>query len=179
MRKPVLLFLVLLLPLFVPLLLVAKTLHEFHVTPTYKVKITGYDPRDMLRGHYLVFRYDWQWMEGQKPQDADDFMQQWIKGVPQSHPQDRDLCLSGDRERPLATLVSPREPARKLCAAVIKPRHRKGDWGDIGLNRYYIPQAEAVTLERQLRSGEADFHVRLGVRPDGSAFIRDLVIEKR
>src|SRR5690606_7599283 len=28
-------------------------------TAEYRIKIRGYDPRDILRGHYLIFQYDW------------------------------------------------------------------------------------------------------------------------
>lgn len=47
----------LLLPLLVPALLTGKIMYERAQAPIYQVRIEGYDPRDLLYGHYLMFRF--------------------------------------------------------------------------------------------------------------------------
>lgn len=47
----------LLLPVLIPALLVGKIMAERAAAPVYYVRIEGYDPRDLLYGHYLVFRF--------------------------------------------------------------------------------------------------------------------------
>ena len=49
--------LALVLPVLVPLLLTGKIVYERSTAPVYLVRIEGYDPRDMLYGHYLRFRF--------------------------------------------------------------------------------------------------------------------------
>ena len=49
--------LALILPVLVPLLLAGKIVYERAMAPVHLVRIEGYDPRDMLYGHYLRFRF--------------------------------------------------------------------------------------------------------------------------
>lgn len=49
--------LALILPLLVPVLLIGNIIWVRHQALIYPVKIEGYDPRDLLYGHYLMFRY--------------------------------------------------------------------------------------------------------------------------
>ena len=49
--------------LLVPILILAGMslghFHDQHTGTLWRIPITGYDPRDILRGHYLQFRYEW------------------------------------------------------------------------------------------------------------------------
>lgn len=47
----------LLIAILVPVMMVAAIAYDRASAPTYKVRIDGYDPRDLLYGHYLVFRF--------------------------------------------------------------------------------------------------------------------------
>lgn len=43
--------------ILIPMLMIGAILYERHEAPVYKVRIEGYDPRDLLYGHYLTFRF--------------------------------------------------------------------------------------------------------------------------
>lgn len=50
----------LLIPILVLAVLTGIEQHHFTTSPRYKVKIAGYDPRDLLQGRYITYRYLWQ-----------------------------------------------------------------------------------------------------------------------
>lgn len=58
----------LILPVLVPLLLAGKIVFDRSSAPIYLVRIEGFDPRDMLYGHYLRFRF-----APEKSARSDDF----------------------------------------------------------------------------------------------------------
>ncbi|NBX66481.1 MAG: hypothetical protein EBQ96_05740 [Proteobacteria bacterium] len=41
---------------------------RYYNSPTYDVVMAGYDPRDIVYGKYIMFRYDWDHPESQKPE---------------------------------------------------------------------------------------------------------------
>lgn len=49
--------LALLVTVLVPVLMTGSIMYERAAAPVYKVRIEGYDPRDLLYGHYLTFRF--------------------------------------------------------------------------------------------------------------------------
>lgn len=59
--------------LFLPLVFlgVDSGMHAWHMTsaPKYSVVIEGYDPRDLVYGEYLQFRYRWDDAKSQKPEN--------------------------------------------------------------------------------------------------------------
>lgn len=109
----------------------------------WEVPVQGYDPRDLLRGHYLVFQYDW-------PIEDED-------AVPGPGMM---LCLDGDAP----TLTSAEVvPLQTRC-----PRPLRAAPGDTLLaGRLYIPQERAAALERQLADPALRGIVTLRVREDG------------
>ena len=44
----------------------AGTHHRARQGVEWDVPIAGYDPRDLLRGHYVIYRYDWPGLEGRR-----------------------------------------------------------------------------------------------------------------
>lgn len=41
-------------------------------SPTYEVVMAGYDPRDIVYGKYVIFNYDWNHPESQKPEGLEN-----------------------------------------------------------------------------------------------------------
>ena len=60
----------------------------------WEVPIQGSDPRDLLRGHYVEFRYDWPIRSEDADVDADGA--QATEGAFRPMPQINHLCLIGD-----------------------------------------------------------------------------------
>ncbi len=115
----------------------------------WDVQVAGYDPRDLLRGHYITYQYVW-------PGVAD---------VMQLYGDDR-LCLEGqaphiDRASALKP-DDPEHPAR--CTSVLRPsRETNTLHGGI----YYVPQARATEYESKLRDPKLKATLRVRVREDG------------
>jgi hypothetical protein len=119
----------------------------------WEVAIQGYDPRDLLRGHYVEFRYDWP-----------------IAGDGENEPV-LALCLDGTppaiRE---ARVIDPGdEAALEACA------HRLvADPGDVygfrGLERgrLYVGQDRARAIEEDLADREQRGIVTFRQREDGA-----------
>lgn len=115
----------------------------------YRVAIQGYDPRDLLRGHYLIFQYKW-------PDTAQNECHENSKNC--------CACFTGDPKTPNITFAecqTLQEP--KTCDGILKVANR---WGgthqpDEALRRYYIPEAQARALETLLRDKPEQFEIGL------------------
>lgn len=133
------------------------------------IPIQGYDPRDLLRGHYVQYRYDWPTSPQQQTEGA-------------VTPGDAEaLCITGSAPhiravRPLSG--SPDAAMEKDCAIIL--RGTLGTRREIrGLNSgiFYASQSEAITLSRKLADPTLQGLVRVRVRPDG--MLRPIALEFR
>lgn len=141
--------------LALPLLGLAATWAWTHVRAQqgteWDVPVMGYDPRDLLRGHYIVYRYDW---PGLDPK-ADLYSAS-------------ELCLMGTAPRILRTEVGPLDGgpcANRVAAFDQGSSAARGNGLDGGI--LYVPQTEASRLERQLADPAQQGMVRIRVRSDG------------
>lgn len=117
----------------------------------WRIPVAGYDPRDLLAGHYAQFRFGWR-----------------VGGRPQ-------LCSSGDcafclekREGAVVANVVPRDAdcdnkvdPRKSDISVVWPGETSAD-GLVAASRIYIPEGEAERITRVLASGRGVLVARLG-----------------
>ena len=113
----------------------------------WEVAISGYDPRDLLRGHYVEFSYDWEGLAGPEA----------------SMPPPERLCLEGDPPGPpVARRI---EGAGSDCEYLAE-----ADYGSLYgaesllRGRLYVDQARAREIDDALRdrSQQAVVTVRLG-----------------
>jgi len=118
----------------------------------YRLHITGYDPLDPIRGHYLRYRLDFLW----------DTAQDRCTTSPCAY------CLRGPAgSEPIVSKVSPGDTG--TCDASF-PESQLDH-----LKEFYIPEDRGPTLERALRSRRADLLVR--VSSGGVVVIQDLLID--
>ena len=108
----------------------------------WDVPIQGYDPRDLLQGHYVQFRYDWP-----LPASAS---REGLSGY-------EPLCLTGAAPRIVSVRI--RQPA-ETCSAFVRE-------GEALEGRLYASQAEALRLQGQLQQSTLQGVVRFRLRPDG------------
>lgn len=109
----------------------------------WEVPVEGYDPRDLLRGHYIEFQFDW-------PVPDEDI----VPGPGMM------LCLEGKAPRLEKADVT---PLGATC-----PRPLRAAPGDTLLaGKLYIPQERAVSLEKQLADPALRGIVTLRVRENG------------
>lgn len=119
--------------------------------PQHRIAIQGYDPRDLLRGHYLEFRLD-------------------LTGPVPEAPVCLDVESTGDMGTGAADLLSPtslsptfRPSARPLEPGCALPVAEPGRiW------RYYLDQDQALALETLLRDPAGETTVTVIVHPDGA-----------
>lgn len=128
----------------------------------WEVPIMGYDPRDILRGHYVEFTYDWPGLdEGawSEPLDA--------------------LCLTGSApviERAMRTS----EAELAACAHPVRVSGG-GVYGTEALRRgrLYAGQRRAGELDKALRDQSQRAFVRFRLAPDGTLMPLDIVLRAR
>jgi hypothetical protein len=130
------------------------------------IPIRGYDPRDLLRGHYVQYQYDWpveaassRQRGGDAPFNASFASQLCIEGTAPD--------ISGVRELPLILGRSDPEQA-KGCAIIARASF--GARREVrGLNSgiLFTSQTRALALSRQLANPDQRGFVRVRIRPDG------------
>jgi len=141
-----------------------------------RVAIRGYDPRDMLRGHYLNYRFDW---------NADiAFIGRTTRLCVTDAPADAPA-----RVRPLAE--SGDQASTAGCAFVVEGRGevlaeaRRAEPGERGpagrlqfrpagveSGRLYVPEQHAGELERLLLAGTVQLTIDLAVTRAGRASVK-------
>ena len=131
----------------------AMSANTYRQGTEWEVPIEGYDPRDLLRGHYVEFSYDWPGLE------MDQFM------GPQQ------LCIEGAAPRidRVTTPVNGTAAAAAACAHPLKAGEG-GVYGNSALSRgrLYVGQDRAAQLDTQLRNRDQRGIVTIRQREDGS-----------
>lgn len=117
----------------------------------WRIPVTGYDPRDLLAGHYAQYRFAWQ-----------------VEGRPQlCRNAGCVLCLE-KREEAIIASAAPRDahcPNRVDPASSRISLAWQGEFSEDGLvaaGRIYIPEHDAARITEVLASGKAVLVARLG-----------------
>ncbi len=119
----------------------------------WDVPVMGYDPRDLLRGHYVEFRYDWPGLAAEADQGL----------APER------LCLFG--AAPVIARVEEVADDAALAACAHPLRAAPGGiYGIEGLRqgRLYVGQDRARQLDESLRETSKRGIVRFRQRADGA-----------
>ncbi len=120
--------------------------------PSTRVEIQGFDPRDLLRGHYLQARLKLGLSAGDAPACVCVEPENGPPGRPATRPlascQPQDV---GSCRYPMA------DPLRVL--------------------RIYVPQEKAADLDRRLRMGEENLSVAVHFQGDGEIGVSDLQVD--
>jgi len=125
----------------------------------WEIKIRGYDPRDLLRGHYLAFRFDWNWAMDHGACTGGDCC----------------LCLTkvnGSRTNPQVKAMSC--SLAETCDARIRGMMGAGEFVT-GYERYDIPEMQAVELEQNVRDKRAS--VLISIQKSGAIALKDLLVD--
>lgn len=130
----------------------------------WRVPIGGYDPRDLLHGRFLRFRFEFDWQDehqcGSPPQGR----------APANDP-DCCLCLAPAREG------APPRVRQVQCTEVAECDGWIVGRAVVGEQRYFVPEAQAEALERALLDQDAS--VELTTTPDGRPAIGELYLDGR
>lgn len=138
----------LIIPIIALMMLASYKRYIFLTGEQVALSITGYDPRDLLSGHYVEYTIDY----GVKDICRDAFNKSGY------------ICLNPKmftRERPYH------------CSLFIKG-NCNGSRFEAGIERYYVPEKDAKRLEELIRSQKAS--VVLSVLKNGKAQVKDLLV---
>lgn len=135
----------------------------------WKIEITGYDPRDILQGHYLRFRYLWNWSDGGEhlcPQSKGDCC----------------MCLNKQDDgdvNPFVSLHACESPVLNSCDAVWKGRAGFGNF-TVPLNRYYISQTLALPAQSLILRppNNETFHIEISLNKANKGMIRGMYVNE-
>lgn len=150
----------LLLPLCVIGLGIVRAERHLARSTSWVFEVDGYDPRDLLRGHYIQFRLDLH--EEAALEACDD---------------DRSerccLCLTATtKDQPPRVQRSTCARATSQCDGVLQTRYLSE------LRRYYIPEEDAWKLEQQFREAAQASRalLRIAINDDGKPQIEALLV---
>ena len=126
------------------------------------VPIEGFDPRDLLRGHYIQYRYAW-------PGLADD------AGFVEA------LCVTGTAPTVTGARAIPdSDSAPAGCDAWVRTRPWTRSLPDgASRGRIFVAQTAAPGLEKRLRDEREQAFVRVRIRDDGFIQPQELVFTPR
>lgn len=129
-------FAVLLLPILISLALISKAELQFAGAKTWQVPITGYDPRDLLYGHYINFRFDLD--------KAEKLCTAGTTGT-------CALCLRGDVNNPQISVIPalPEQDVRAKCDGWVVDGKNK--FQIVSGNYFYLDERKAMRVDQALR----------------------------
>lgn len=138
----------------------AATHHMAQQGQEWLVPVRGYDPRDLLRGHYVQYRYDWPWDSAERSADGQ---------VPFAVGQ---LCIEGRaphvvrvRQLSFGTLSPQQTGGCAIVARATLGTRREVRGLDSGI--LYTSQPRALALSRQLADPHLQGLIRVRIRADG------------
>lgn len=165
------------LPIAVLAAMVGQQEYLLANAPIVNVPLRGFDPRDLLRGHYIRAQFDWDWEHEATPSERD---------VPVSG----GLCiLSTEGAKPRVrflkdwrfgdkvdancrfVLAGYRWAGRDRQAARFSPTNLAGSGDSV---KIFIPETRGQEFSDVLVKRPGALTVDLAVRPDGSASIKAL-----
>lgn len=153
------------LAILAPLMMAIHSYRDVTSNPVIKVKITAYDPRDLLYGHYLLFQYDWNWDK---------------KSSTECNSNKCCLCVEAKEADPKVSAMQCSDAkVNPTCAHIIKGQ----SWGQNSFSgpptQYFVDETKALPLESFFRkeSGKKDFHLGLSLPSSGKARIEKLYID--
>jgi uncharacterized membrane-anchored protein len=129
--------------------------------------VTGFDPRNILSGHYLIYRIEYGETDDRVCDDYTSNRRAYV-------------CLNKDGDKPDAYRSSlyaydyDEDIDAEACTAFIKGRCERGRFM-AGIEKFYIPEEYAQALDRAVRSGQGK--IVLSVTRSGSAAVKDLLID--
>lgn len=156
MKKSIGILVLLLLPVLGLGGIVAKNEWALHNSTTWRVKVSGYDPRSLFYGHYVLLRFD---LPGLKGPCAE---------------QECCLCFESSAVAPDVPKVSKRKckEAKETCPSCVP----EGAFDFEGAQRFYIPEERGPELEKALRETDREAWLEVKITPNGAVRLGELYI---
>ncbi|MEL6486900.1 MAG: GDYXXLXY domain-containing protein [Pseudomonadota bacterium] len=129
----------------------------------WEVEIEGYDPRDLLRGHFVEFQYAWPIRPTAVEEDGEARPPRWQR-APQA------LCLIGEAPEIAEAIVydSEFDPEFEMCEhKLIAQAGSVYGSGSLARGRLYVGQERARAIQEELRNRDQRGIVTIRQREDG------------
>jgi uncharacterized membrane-anchored protein len=150
------------LPLLVLVLGIVRAEYHLANARRWSFDVTGYDPRDLLRGHYLDYRLDLHEQAALETCD-DDFGERCC------------LCLettdATDAGEPPVVRRATCELALRRCDGILRTQHLRE------LTRYYIPEEHAQALTHVFQDAAREHKLVLAIDDNGRPQIDALLVD--
>jgi hypothetical protein len=144
--------------------LVGRAEHSQRNGPVWTIPIEGYDPRDLLHGQYLQYRYRLRWQ-------GTDTCGVMAHGGHEPAP-GCCLCLTRDTADGFDPFV--RQVSCEAASQCEGTLHAEAMRPPL---RYFVPEERAQDLESALRAHDAA--IELSVSPTAEPAVRELVLDRR
>jgi hypothetical protein len=168
------------LPLLALVALIGKQEAMLAGAAVVNVPVRGYDPRDLLHGHYIRGQLDWEWDSAPAAPSGSTGVAGAACVLAAAAPKPRLRFIAGwqagDRVGDeCRMIIAGRGWARQdgIAARFVPTSLDSGD----GQVKLFVPEERASDLERLLIEKPGAFTVDLAVRPDGSAAIKALRVD--
>jgi len=175
---------VLALPVLVLAALIGEQEHLLLKAQVLNVPLVGVDPRDLLRGRYIVARFDWDWESEPTAAASTITASTILRG---------GLCiLPGDAPKPRVRFIDgwkagdrAADGCRMVLAGYASPKTAGTpalfipDDLDAGSGRMniFVPEELAPVLEKMVRDRPGSLTVDLAVQADGRAAIKAVRVD--
>lgn len=165
MLKRNLVYIFLALSVLLPLTTVVKIQTQKAKSDVVLVEIEPYDPRDLLYGHYLVFKTKWNWKTIEETASACTDHKNCC------------LCLEEGTKNPLVSVMNCKAAQENLsCKHSLQGQSYGANSFETGLSRFYVDERFAMPLEQVFREGKEKFSVGLYVQKGRAPLLETLYI---
>ena len=146
----------LLIPILIIVGSIGKSEYQLATGKVWKFKVSGYDPRDLLRGHYVNYQVEFDWQKD--------------RGICLDK-NDCCLCLNRKKASLGSVMVSKMSCslATERCDGLMREEYIQE------LRKYFIPEDKGKVLEKVIR--EKDAEILVAISNDGHPVVRDLLID--
>jgi uncharacterized membrane-anchored protein len=127
---------------------IVNTGHEF------ELNISGFDPIDLLSGHYITYRVDYGINPCEKNGDGDTC-----------------ICLKSDVNSIMESDSC--DEISSFCDSFLKGVC-KNNFFEAGIEKYYIPESKSTEIDKIVRIGKSK--IKIAVDKKGTAVIKDLIL---
>lgn len=150
------LIVILLIPILSLILLTGYKAYKKSSGEELNLPIRGYDPRDLISGHYLTYQVDY---------DVEGVCKSFDNRIEYSEKFEAFICLQ-------PKYFSTSHP--KNCQRYIKGECQ-GSRFIAGIEKFFIPEEHALKLEKLIQNNSAEISISL--QENGKAMVHDLLIQ--
>lgn len=134
------------------------------------IPVQGYDPRDLLRGHFIQYRYDWPVDKPAKPSDSVEEVMRDVNSLSYANA----ICIEGAAPNMTGASegdeLTPQALGQPKRTCAIVARATLGTRSEVrGLESgiLYVSQTSAPDLEKKLADPKLQGMIRVRIREDG------------